>query len=78
MSEPKRGVAYHIHKFRYGIVTPATNKEFWQKKRVGNVERDRRNLRELKKLGWKVFVIWECQTKRREGLIKKIDLFLSC
>jgi DNA mismatch endonuclease (patch repair protein) len=42
---------------------PKTRKDFWVPKLEGNAERDRRNLTELEKLGWRVFVVWECQTK---------------
>ena len=31
-----------------------------------NVERDERNLEELRKAGWTVHVIWECQLKKKE------------
>lgn len=44
--------------------TPKTHQEFWLKKFSNNVERDKRKLNELKKLGWKVIVIWECQIKK--------------
>jgi len=65
-----------MHKCRYGRVTPATNSEFWQTKREGNVARDKKNLRKLRKDGWKVLVIWECETRHQEKLIKKLTNFL--
>ena len=71
------GCFWHMHKCRYGRVTPATNTKFWQTKREGNVARDKRNLRKLRKGGWKVLVIWECQTRHLEKLTKKLDSFLS-
>ena len=40
---------------------PKTRTEFWQDKLGKNVSRDRRNQRALRKLGWKVIVVWECQ-----------------
>jgi len=66
-----------MHKCHYGRVTPATNTKFWQTKREGNVARDKRNLRKLRKEGWKVLVIWECQTRHLEKLTKKLANFLS-
>jgi DNA mismatch endonuclease (patch repair protein) len=66
-----------MHKCRYGRITPATNTKFWQTKREGNVARDKRNLRKLKKDGWKVLVIWECQTRNSEKLINKLRKFLE-
>jgi len=70
------GCFWHMHKCKYGRVTPATNAEFWEKKRLGNVERDKRNLRQLRKLGWKVLVVWECQIRNLNRLNKRLDLFL--
>jgi DNA mismatch endonuclease (patch repair protein) len=66
-----------MHKCRYGRVTPATNAEFWQTKREGNVIRDKRNLRKLRRDGWKVLLIWECQTRNSEKLISKLSKFLN-
>jgi DNA mismatch endonuclease (patch repair protein) len=39
--------------------------------------RDKRQKRELKKLGWSVLVIWQCQLKNQLGLRNKIVLFLN-
>jgi DNA mismatch endonuclease (patch repair protein) len=66
-----------MHNCKYGKVKPATNKKFWQTKRQGNVVRDKRNIKQLKKLGWKVLVIWECQTRKPEKVINKITNFLD-
>lgn len=71
------GCFFHMHACRYGRVVPATNAEFWLTKRLSNVNRDRRNLRELRKAGWKVMTIWECETKNPPNLIKKIEDFLT-
>jgi DNA mismatch endonuclease (patch repair protein) len=62
------GCFFHMHKCRYGKVVPATNAEFWHTKRSGNATRDKRNARQLGKLGWQVFTVWECQTKEPETL----------
>jgi DNA mismatch endonuclease, patch repair protein len=42
-------------------VLPKTRPEFWLTKLTGNVERDKRNAIALKKLGWKVLTVWECE-----------------
>jgi DNA mismatch endonuclease (patch repair protein) len=62
------GCFFHLHTCRYGKVVPATNAEFWHAKRTGNAARDKRNTRQLRKLGWKVFTVWECETKEPEKL----------
>ncbi len=72
------GCFWHLHKCRYGKVKPATNVNFWEKKRSDNQERDKRNIKELKKLGWDVLVIWECELKKSsEKTEKKIFKFLN-
>ena len=42
---------------------PKSNKEFWENKIIRNKQRDEENKEKLKKLGWKVMTIWECQLK---------------
>ena len=39
---------------------PTTNEEYWKRKIEGNSQRDQMNSKELRGLGWTVFVIWEC------------------
>ncbi len=34
---------------------------------MGNVERDRRNMAQLQKLGWKVIIVWECELKKKNA-----------
>jgi len=62
------GCFWHCHDCRWGIVVPKTRSEFWAEKRHGTTERDVRNIATLQKLGWKVLVIWECQTHSDEEL----------
>lgn len=45
-------------------VSPKTNEAFWSEKFARNVARDKKNRRELKKLGYRVLVLWECEVKR--------------
>lgn len=71
------GCFFHMHACKYGKVAPATNADFWLTKRLSNVDRDRRNLRSLRKAGWKVMTIWECETRDLSTLAMKIEEFLS-
>jgi DNA mismatch endonuclease, patch repair protein len=57
------GCFWHLHACRYGRVKPASNASFWVAKREANKQRDQRVRRELRTLGWRVFLIWECTTK---------------
>jgi DNA mismatch endonuclease (patch repair protein) len=70
------GCFWHMHTCKYGIVKPRTNAEFWENKRLGNAERDRKNIRELKKNGWQVLIVWECWTKNIPLLKSKLASFL--
>jgi DNA mismatch endonuclease (patch repair protein) len=71
------GCFWHMHACKYGRVVPKTNTEFWQKKRLSNKLRDIKNRQELNRLGWKSIVIWECQTRNPECLLKKLKTFLN-
>jgi DNA mismatch endonuclease, patch repair protein len=70
------GCFFHMHKCKYGLVTPATNRRFWQQKRMSNVTRDRRNQLILRRNGWHVMVVWECETRNLERLEKRLVRFL--
>lgn len=41
--------------------TPKSNIDFWLEKFDRNVARDRRNIWALQALGWRVYVVWECE-----------------
>jgi DNA mismatch endonuclease (patch repair protein) len=57
------GCFWHRHRCRYGRVRSATNTEFWERKIQGNVDRDRRNRKQLTAEGWKSLILWECWTR---------------
>jgi DNA mismatch endonuclease (patch repair protein) len=44
---------------------PKNNSKFWGNKFKKNTERDKKKIKELRKLGWRVAVIWECQLKNK-------------
>ena len=65
------GCFWHHHNCgRYNI--PKNNRKFWLNKFKKNKERDEINTGKLKKLGWKVCIIWECKIKSINNLIKKL------
>jgi len=68
------GCFWHGHTCKRGTL-PATNAEFWENKIGGNIERDKRNVSELEKQGWKVIVIWQCEIRNaalRENRLQTI------
>ena len=57
------GCFWHGHGCRGGREKSKTNVEFWDKKIIANRQRDKRNIAKLRRLGWGVAVIWECELK---------------
>lgn len=45
---------------------PSTRTEFWRGKITGNHARDARQVAELRALGWRVGLVWECALKGRD------------
>lgn len=68
------GCFWHGHANCKNYVMPKTNKKFWYGKIETNIKRDKKNLRELKRAGWKIIVVWECQLKikRREKILNNL------
>lgn len=57
------GCFWHRHKGCSGATMPSTNQDFWKEKFRQNVKRDKKEQSALKRQGWKVIVIWECELK---------------
>lgn len=58
------GCFWHGHKDCRYFVTPKTNTDFWMNKINKNIERDKKQIKQLQELGWRVIVVWECQLKK--------------
>ena len=56
---------------------PKSKLDFWKPKLEGNRARDERSEAKLKKGGWEVFVIWECQLKNRDMVADSVREFLG-
>jgi DNA mismatch endonuclease (patch repair protein) len=54
------GCYWHRHPGCWWNTSPSSNVEFWLKKFSENSERDARNIAQLRNLGWRVAVVWEC------------------
>lgn len=72
------GCFWHRHKNCPDASTPKTRTEFWVKKFDGNVKRDRKNRMALKKIGWKVIVIWECEVAKQDKLAARLSRTIQC
>jgi DNA mismatch endonuclease (patch repair protein) len=71
------GCFWHRHPDCPRATMPASNVEFWAAKFQRTVARDRAAVRELRRRGFAVLVIWECETKHEIDLAQKISMFLS-
>lgn len=73
------GCFWHRHSCRRGRSIPSTRRAFWAAKFEANTKRDRQVRRRLRRDGWGVLVVWECQTKPtvRENLAERISQFLE-
>lgn len=69
------GCFWHRHpgcKFAY---SPRSNEEFWNAKFYANTVRDQQVIADLKRVGWRVLVVWECETSDRQKLRRRLKQF---
>jgi DNA mismatch endonuclease (patch repair protein) len=52
---------------------PKSRTDYWNQKIEANRYRDARVQRQLRRLGWKVVVVWECELKTPERLERKLS-----
>lgn len=57
------------------FVWPSSNEDYWRPKIQRNVERDKRNIAELRTQGWNVIIVWECELKKkvRDGYLYDLE-----
>ena len=58
------GCFWHRHRCQNGHRLPKSRRQFWRRKLEGNKVRDRQNILKLRRLGYAVRIIWECQVAR--------------
>lgn len=72
------GCFWHFHKKCKEGRIPSSNSEFWKIKLERNITNDKKNIRLLRKQGWIVLVVWECEIEKKLNLvINKIEKSLS-
>ena len=71
------GCFWHRHTCKKGRSMPATRKNFWQQKFKRTIERDKNNYKVLRRFGWKILILWECQIKNPQKIADKISNFLK-
>ena len=70
------GCFWHQHKNCKKQAIPKANKKYWEPKLQRNIEKQTQDIKLLRKQGWKVYKIWECQTKDENRLTQKISKIL--
>jgi DNA mismatch endonuclease (patch repair protein) len=70
------GCFWHFHGCKNGQL-PKSREDYWEPKLQKNKRRDALKARELKRLGWKVLVIWQCQLKATSSISEKLVEFLG-
>ena len=68
------GCYWHQHERCVDGRLPKTKRGYWVPKLARNVERDSENRRDLRRLGFRVFVIWECEAVKPDVLAVKVRL----
>lgn len=68
------GCFWHGHEGCKYFVVPKTRTEWWLNKINGNKKKDSESIGALKKQGWKVITVWECELKtdRKERKLKSL------
>jgi len=70
------GCFWHRHNCRQGRSFPKTNRKFWKSKFEENRRRDKRARAQLRRLGWGIHVVWQCQCVDKSMVAGKLERFL--
>lgn len=71
------GCFWHGHDCPRGARTPKTNRAYWTAKIVRNKARDAKNLEALDRLGWRAYIVWECELKDVSAAAKRAARWLA-
>src|SRR5258706_1310693 len=59
-----RGCFWHQHQGCIDSHIPKSRMHYWRPKLRRNTRRDAQTLKQLKRLGWRVLVVWECEVSK--------------
>jgi len=71
------GCFWHRHPGCRFAYMPKSRVDFWKAKLEGNAARDQKVRQALEDRGWKVFVVWECETERTDELKRRLRRMLG-
>lgn len=67
-----QGCFWHAHTCKAGE-RPRTRIDYWEPKIAKNIERDKKNQKIMKELGWANFIIWECEVNDERKFSRKLS-----
>lgn len=70
------GCFWHAHGCRIGQ-PPKSRRRYWGEKLERNRQRDKESVADLRKLGWKVLTVWQCQMRNAASLDRRLVSFLG-
>lgn len=70
------GCFWHQHQCPAGNRCPKSRVKFWKEKLMGNKARDRRAITKLRRMGWDILVLWECEVTNAKQLEARLKRFL--
>jgi DNA mismatch endonuclease (patch repair protein) len=70
------GCYWHRHRGCKMAYMPKSRRLFWSAKFKQNVARDNRAICDLRRLGWRVLVVWECQISK-SGWISRLERMIN-
>jgi len=70
------GCFWHAHTCSKGQ-PPKSRLDYWIPKLENNKKRDEKNVKKLEEMGWKVYVVWQCEIKNIKNLELELISFLN-
>ena len=70
------GCFWHSHSCPRGKI-PESRPEFWLPKLQRNSTRDKARAAELRELGWRILVVWECETRDPAALRLRLKRYFD-
>lgn len=71
-----RGCFWHQHPGCIDSHIPKSQISYWKPKLARNQRRDQINRHKLRRLGWRVLVVWECHVNNSQKLASRLERFL--
>jgi len=71
------GCFWHRHGCKLTRPLPLANRRYWRRKFARNLARDAEQEKALRRAGWRVLVVWECETRDLEKLRARLRKFLG-